>query len=107
MFFLTEKKTKVMHTYLNNADLGQYYRVSQLLAYNRQSRLVFFLGQSLSKSGASQETIITEQDMRPNVFVFSLVHGTVACLSCDLDLCHQKRAANPDDICIGKCKQKH
>lgn len=96
-----------MHTYLNNADLGQYYRVNQLLAYNRQSRLVFFLGQSLSKSANGQEPVITEQDMRPNVFVFSLTHGTVACLSCDLDLCHQKRIAKPDDICIGKTKHKH
>lgn len=89
-----------MHTYLNNADLGQYYRVSQLLAYNRVSQIVFFLGQSLSKS-SSLETFITEQDMRPNVFAFSVEHNTVSCLSCHLDQCHQQRNSDPSALCIG------
>ncbi len=49
---------------------------------------------------------INEEDMRPNVFVFSRRHGTVQCLSCRLVGCLRLKSARPgrdkNGVCLGK-----
>ena len=89
------------------ADSGdglQYHKVSQLLAYNQDSELVYFVGQSLSR--VNGETVVTEQDMRPNVFVFSVRHGAVQCVSCRLVTCYRNKnspsASSRTTVCLGK-----
>lgn len=73
------------------ANSGNDLQVSQLLAYNADSQLIFFVGQSLSR--VDGETVVTEQDMRSNIFIFSVHHGTTQCLTCRLVGCHRKRSS--------------
>lgn len=46
---------------------------------------------------------INEEDMRPNVFVFSRRHGTVQCLSCRLVGCLRLKSARPGRDKNGVC----
>lgn len=90
-----------VHMQSNNAmdDYYQYYKITKLLAYNHRSELIFFIGQSLTKSG--DESLVTEQDLRSNVYVFSVAHGTVHCVTCQLDVCYRNRQDNAHSPCIG------
>ncbi|KAJ6216381.1 hypothetical protein RDWZM_007538 [Blomia tropicalis] len=95
-------KTKVITSYLNMGDYGdenlQYHKVFQLLSFNAQLNLVFFVGQSLSRIG--DETIVNEQDMRPNIFVLSRTYRTVQCLSCRLVTCQRIKNSKSTLSCL-------
>ena len=88
-----------------SADSLQYHKVSQLLAYNEDSDLVFFVGQSLSK--VNGETVVSEHDMLPNIFVLNRLEGSVQCVSCRLVTCHRAKnspsASDRAAVCLGKC----
>lgn len=101
-------QTKVINSYLNvieragagDEDSQPHYQIFELLGYNHRAKLVLFVGQSLS-TPADAETAVAEQDMRPNVYAFSIDHSTVHCLTCQLVRCYQRKQHDPDHVCIG------
>lgn len=107
IIFLFLSQTKVITSYLNMGDYGdenlQYHKVFQLLSFNAQLNLVFFVGQSLSRIG--DETIVNEQDMRPNIFVLSRTYRTVQCLSCRLVTCQRIKNSKSTLSCLGNMNQ--
>ena len=110
-YCITSLQTKAITSYLNMAyDSRQYHQVLKLLAFNADFNLVFFVGQSMSGSSGDSDAAVSEQDMRPNIFVLSLVHRTVQCLSCRLVTCQrlkreqqqkQQQQQQANRICLG------
>lgn len=76
----------------------QYYQIIELLGYFHESRLIFFIGQSLNQS--NDENMISEQEMRVNLFVFSIDFNSVHCLTCQLVKCFRIKQENSSSICI-------
>nr|XP_046920005.1 dipeptidyl peptidase 4-like [Dermatophagoides farinae] len=98
-------KTKVINSYLNVAERyteqRQHYQIIELLGYNNHSKSVFFVGQSLNQSSNDEgEKVISEQDMRINLFVFNLEHSLVHCITCQLIKCYQAKHLNNQSVCI-------
>lgn len=79
----------------------QHYQIIELLGYNNHSKSVFFVGQSLNQSSNDEgEKVISEQDMRINLFVFNLEHSLVHCITCQLIKCYQAKHLNNQSVCI-------
>lgn len=95
----------MINSYLNVAERyteqRQHYQIIELLGYNNHSKSVFFVGQSLNQSSyGDEEKIISEQDMRINLFVFNLEHNLVHCITCQLVKCYEAKHRNNQSVCI-------
>ncbi|UXI15200.1 origin recognition complex subunit 3 [Sarcoptes scabiei] len=75
-------------------------QIEELLGYNSESRLIFFTGKSLNQTNFDSLEDVPEQDIRSNLFVYSIDFGTIHCISCQLIRCYQMKQSDRSSICI-------
>lgn len=113
MFFASEYQKKSIKPYhINRVEANDdidsngslpsssQIQIEELLGYNSESRLIFFTGKSLNQTNFDSLEDVPEQDIRSNLFVYSIDFGTIHCISCQLIRCYQMKQSDRSSICI-------